>query len=245
MNLACHNATSYWELDLMTTNDGHDTGQSEGVILDTTPALNGAKEDQTSGDLSMESEGCCAPEGADDKDNASHSKLAKAFDARQTNALQLAAIKKAVAFTQIVSTLMRSSAHKQHALADLQWLVLPALERGQFKIAEAKKEPNGLSVPAGFLFWASVSPEVDKRLSENLDTPTRLKPDEWNSGEILWLVETLGDPRALRTLLKHFRDGLPEGRDVKLRIASPEGKVAVVNLSALTLDEEPSTQPIQ
>jgi hypothetical protein len=37
---------------------------------------------------------------------------------------------------------------------------------------------------------------VDKRLSENLTAPIRLRPDEWKSGDILWLVDAIGDGAA-------------------------------------------------
>src|SRR5262249_50333136 len=103
--------------------------------------------------------------------------------ARNTAALRLA-----VAFSQIVALLMPSPRHKHFSLADLEWLVVPALTSGQYAVAEAKIKDR-LSVPAAAVLWASVSPEVDKRLSEALNSPIRLQPAEWKSGDILWLVE--------------------------------------------------------
>ena len=155
----------------------------------------------------------------------------------QAQVQQLEAVRKSISFTQIVSLLMRSPLHKTSTLEDLNWLLLPALQRGQFKIAEAKVQPEGMSVPAGFVLWARVSADVDKRLSESLGGPLKLTADEWTSGDIIWLIETVGDPRALKELLKSFRDGLTNGRDVKLRVTSPEGKVAISTLGALRLDE--------
>lgn len=151
-------------------------------------------------------------------------------------AIQLSAIRKSVAFTQIVSLMMRAPLHKQHTLADLEWMLLPAFQRDQFKIAEAKAD--NLNVPAGFVLWASVSPEVDQRLSESLEAPLRLKPDEWNSGTILWLVEAVGDPRAIKELLKTCRDTLPGGKEAKLRTASREGVVTLTTLGALNLEDQ-------
>src|SRR5690606_31214062 len=126
-------------------------------------------------------------------------------------------------------------------LSDLEWLFLPALKRNQFKIAEAKI--NNMNVPAGFLLWASVSPEVDKRLTDNSGTPIRLNPAERTSGNILWLIETVGDPRAMRPLLKAVRDEQPNGRSAKLRITSTDGKQTVVELSTLNVDAD-ATSPL-
>ena len=41
--------------------------------------------------------------------------------------------------------------------------------------------------------WANLSPEVDARLTQNLAAPIKLRPDEWRSGPILWLVDIIGD----------------------------------------------------
>jgi hypothetical protein len=50
----------------------------------------------------------------------------------------------------------------------------------------------GIVVPVGVALWASVSTDVDQRLSD-LSAPWRLQPDEWCSGDTLWLVELVGD----------------------------------------------------
>src|SRR5689334_14414833 len=88
------------------------------------------------------------------------------------------AIRQSLAFTQIVSVLMRSPHYKHYTLADLEWLVLPPLVAGQFSVAEASIGASGPKVPAAIALWASVSAEVDKRLSGDLSAPMRLRPDE-------------------------------------------------------------------
>jgi hemolysin-activating ACP:hemolysin acyltransferase len=106
------------------------------------------------------------------------------------------ALRRSVAFAQIVTVLMRSPLHKHLALTDLEWLVFPPLLTGQFSVAEVKSKDGKTSLPAAVALWARVSADVDKRLSENLNAPIRLRPDEWRSGEILWLVEAIGDARG-------------------------------------------------
>jgi cytolysin-activating lysine-acyltransferase len=79
--------------------------------------------------------------------------------------------------------------------------------------------------------WASVSADVDKKLSENLHLPIRLRPDEWRSGDVLWLIEAVGDPRAVPQLLKQLVETTFKGREVKIRVVGENGKVIVQRIA--------------
>jgi hemolysin-activating ACP:hemolysin acyltransferase len=136
------------------------------------------------------------------------------------------------AFGEITSILMRSPQHKHHSLADLEWLVVPAVMTGQFTIAEAHSKANGLTVPVGMVFWASLSDEVEKRLSESLDVPLRLKPEEWKSGNNLWLVEAIGDQKVTQAILKRLAANEWAGRVVRFRGRDKDGKPKIGVLSA-------------
>jgi cytolysin-activating lysine-acyltransferase len=131
-----------------------------------------------------------------------------------------------IALGQIVSLLMRSAHHRQHSLADLEWMLWPALLAGQFRIAHAQAQPNGPRTPVAAALWASVSNDVDQRLSD-LANPLRLSPQEWRSGEILWLVDTVGDARVVPQLLKHLQDTAFKRRDMKVRVLGEDGKTGV------------------
>jgi hemolysin-activating ACP:hemolysin acyltransferase len=151
-------------------------------------------------------------------------------DAKATQEAQMRAaiaIRQSVAFAQIVSVLMRSPHYKHYTLSDLEWLVFPPLMTGQFSIAEASTDPKGPKFPAAVVLWANVSAEVDKRLSENLFAPMRLRPDEWRSGEALWLVDAVGDARVVPELLKRLRESVFKGKDMKIRSRDAEGKPTV------------------
>jgi len=143
-----------------------------------------------------------------------------------------AAVRHSLAFAQIVSILMHSPRYRHYTLGDLEWLVLPPLLTGQCSVAEAKSKDNGASVPVAVALWASVSPEVDQRLTENLNTPIRLRPDEWRSGDILWLIDAVGDRRVVPGLLKQLADNTLKGREIKVRGRGEGGKVEVKNLQA-------------
>lgn len=134
------------------------------------------------------------------------------------------------AFGEIVSVMMRSEGHRLNYLAELEWLVLPALATGQFSIADAQSKSLGIVAPIAAVLWASVSPEIDKRLSENPMRPGRLKPEEWKSGEIVWIVEAIGAPRGLEPMLKALREREWKGRTVRMRTVDGDGRPVIKTL---------------
>lgn len=136
----------------------------------------------------------------------------------------------AIAFTRIVSVLMRSQPYRQASLADLEWLVLPPIMAGQFAILDA--QIRGQAVPVAVALWAFVSPEVDQRLSQNLEHPIRLAPHEWRSGDVLWLVDAIGDGKALPQILASLQQTAFKGRDAKMRTVSATGARVVQTLRA-------------
>lgn len=137
------------------------------------------------------------------------------------------AIRRSLAFAQAVLLFMYSPRHKHLSLSDLEWVVLPALAAGQLRIGHTKAKKSDVSVPAALVSWASVSAEVDKRLSANLDAPIRLQPREWQSGEILWLVDAIGSRNVIQSMLDKLAARELKGRQLKARIRGQDGKVTV------------------
>ena len=161
---------------------------------------------------------------------------ARPADARQARMAQ--------SFSQIVAVLMRDPNFKNLRLADLEWLVIPAVLSGQFELAHVRTRPGtdkdkekdkanqgGIFVPIAVALWAHVSPAVDKALSENLDKPLQLRPNQWASGNIAWLVAAAGDRRAVPTFLKQLGEKKFKGQPVKLRARGPDGSVVVKTLA--------------
>ena len=158
-------------------------------------------------------------------------------DARQARFAQ--------SFAQIVAVLMRDPNFRNMRLADLQWLVLPPVMAGQFRLAQvpmpqdtkgqeagkapqgAKAQEGGILVPMAVALWARVSPDIDKGLSESLDKDVRLRPNQWASGNIVWLTAVAGDPRAKPRFLKQLAETEFKGQHVKMRLRGPDGKVVV------------------
>ena len=143
----------------------------------------------------------------------------------------LAALRNSLAFTQIIGVLMRSEHYKHYTLGDLEWLVVPPMLAGQYRIGEAKPKTGG-SIPVAVVLWARVSAEVDQRLTQIGRAPIRLRPDEWTSGDILWLVHAAGAPRFVRPVLKQLSETVFKGREVKFRGFSKDGKPEVHLLPA-------------
>lgn len=154
-----------------------------------------------------------------------------ALNAEEAQRRTAIAVRQSLAFAQIISVLMRSPIYKHYTLADLEWLVLPPLLTGQFSLAEVKAQTEGPTVAVAIALWASVSEEVDRRLCENLSAPIRLRPDEWRSGDILWLVDAVGDERVVRHFLTRLAETTFKGHSVKYRRIGLTGKAEIEHLN--------------
>ncbi len=130
-------------------------------------------------------------------------------------------------FGEIVSVLMRSEHYRSYTLQDLEWLVVPAVLSNQFLLAEARAKGNGFTAPVGVVLWAKVSPEVDQRLTANVAQPIRLKPEDWRSGNIPWLVDAVGPPKLIGGMLQQLHTKVFKGQQVKVRTQGPDGKAVV------------------
>ena len=143
----------------------------------------------------------------------------------------------AQAFSQIVAVLIRDPEYRNLRIADLEHLVLPPVMAGQFRLALGTRMPDagkgrrgGIYVPVAVALWARVSPQIDKRLSENLDKQGWLRPSEWTSGDIVWLMATAGQPRAVPEFLKQLAEKEFKGHQVKMRLRGPDGNIVVKTL---------------
>jgi len=176
------------------------------------------------------------------------SQLTRAGSARPTispeDAARITELTKRIttAFGEIVAVFLRAPAHRHLFLADLEWLVLPALATGQFALAEARHKESGLAAPVAVMLWATVSAEVDARLTANAGKPVRLKPDEWAAGPNAWLVEAVGEPRAVKALIDKTLRGPLKGRSLKVTTRGADGTPALQLLTAPD-SSQPTSSP--
>ena len=147
---------------------------------------------------------------------------------------QLAAMRLAASLGQIVGLMMRTPQHRQEFLGDLDWLVVPALVSNQFVVHEALDPRSGIKLPVAAVLWARVSEEVDARLTASIRNRPKLKPDEWTSGSIPWLIEVVGDQKTVRTLVKALVEKRFKETGLKTYARGADGKPTVTVLQAKT-----------
>lgn len=132
----------------------------------------------------------------------------------------------------VVSAMMRTPGFAAHTIADLEWLVAPAIATGQYSLAQARVKATGEIRTIGVLLWASVSDAVDARLSAASDVGIRLTPDEWRSGDNVWIVEGIGERSVIARQIRQLRQSAWSGRPVKIKVRGQDGAPLVRQLPA-------------
>lgn len=162
---------------------------------------------------------------------------------RATDRREAKQVEFAQAFSSIVAVLMRDANYRHLKIAALEHLVVPAVLSGQWRIAHApapsavtlsKHEMNKIPmVPVGTALWASVSDEVDRKLTESLDKRLVLSAGEWCSGSNLWLIAIAGSKAALPKFMQQLRDGEFKGKRVKMCARDGKGKPFIASLDEI------------
>lgn len=134
------------------------------------------------------------------------------------------------AFGEVIAVLMRSPQYRHYTLADLEWLVAPAVLNRQFSLVQMRKETQSPSAPVAVVMWVSVSPEVEERILANLGAPIRLTAKERKSGDRHWITDAVGDQRTLPLVLQNLRKTAFAGAPVKTVTRSASGDVRVLQL---------------
>lgn len=123
-------------------------------------------------------------------------------------------------FGKVVMAMMGLPRYRHQSLIDLQHIVLDPLIRDRVAIAypnDAEKSP--VADLAGLAIWASVSEEVDAKIRDQIKGgtwPLRLKPDDWTSGDINWLIDVIApDQKTIVSVLGNFRQ-VVKGGDLRM-----------------------------
>lgn len=127
-------------------------------------------------------------------------------------------------FGVVTMAMMMLPRYRHQSLADLQHLVLEPLLQDRIAIAHPRagedKKEGELADVAGIAIWASVSEEVDRKIRDQIRAgvfPVRLKPEEWRSGEINWLLDVIApDQRTITAVIANFRQVLGKGSELRL-----------------------------
>jgi cytolysin-activating lysine-acyltransferase len=126
----------------------------------------------------------------------------------------------AEALGQIVWLMRQSVSHKHLFMVDLDWLVMPAIQRQQFRLI--RKDGN----PIGYASWAYLSEEVEERM---VSGEKRLGPGDWMSGEKLWLIDLVAPFGGQDIIIRELKEKVFGGAKMKtLQLAPGAIKTAVV-----------------
>lgn len=119
--------------------------------------------------------------------------------------------------------LSQSSTHKHFSIGDLEWLVMPAILLEQFRVFHGEKHP------LGFALWARFSEEAEKRFLEQVEAGrgARLRPQDWKSGDRLWLIELVApfataENKLNEAMLADLVDNVFRTEPFKLHVVNPK-----------------------
>lgn len=144
----------------------------------------------------------------------------KMKEAEQTEALRehihnqsLNVLKRLPAMGPVIMLYMQSAHRRLHFISDLEWLLLPPLVSGQCKLY-MKKE-----YPISFVSWAFVNDDTEKRLLQN---GGKLRPEDWKSGDRLWIIDIVAPFGGVENMLNDIRKNEFPGQTVRLLAPDPQ-----------------------
>jgi cytolysin-activating lysine-acyltransferase len=139
----------------------------------------------------------------------------------------------AAAMGEITSLMIRSPQHANFTVADLEWLIVPALQNKQFLLVHVPRGQGQPPVPAAAVLWATVSPELDAQLRMDPSIRLKLSAEHRTSGSHVWLTDMIGDPRAGTEGVEQLRRTTFKGRSVTFVSRDPSGTPLLVDRPAV------------
>jgi cytolysin-activating lysine-acyltransferase len=117
--------------------------------------------------------------------------------------------------------LTQSPLHREFSIGDLEWLIMPPMIHRQFYIFRDSDKPVGLAL------WARCGKAAEQKLEKGMLEPEdRLTPEEWRSGEALWLVDLVApfadaDNRQREIMIADLISGPLAGQEIKFHLTNP------------------------
>ena len=152
-------------------------------------------------------------------------------------------------FGQVAMAMMAIPRYKHQSVGDLSSILLEPLIRDRVAIANSTaEEGNPQGNLSGIAIWASVSEEVDVKIREQIKSgtfPIKLKADDWNSGNINWLLDIIAPNQKLTTsVIANFKQVIKEG-DIRIhplisRLVDPEALKKMGAAPVETADQKPT-----
>lgn len=103
--------------------------------------------------------------------------------------------------------MMQSADHKHLFLADLEWMIVPPILLGQYKLYVSGKQP------IAFAAWAYLSDVAEGRVKGG---NARISPTDWRSGDRLWLLSVVAPFGHADMVLNDLKETNLKGKAFKL-----------------------------
>ncbi|MDA5193674.1 toxin-activating lysine-acyltransferase [Govanella unica] len=136
-------------------------------------------------------------------------------------------------FGELTWLLTQSPLHRHLKLADLEWLIMPPLLHRQFYVFRDGDKTIGVAL------WAKLSDAAQDKLNKPLlEAENRLTPDDWVSGENVWLIDLVApfatpENRHREIMVADLISGPLKGQQFRLHKTDPQtGKREVVTVEA-------------
>lgn len=108
---------------------------------------------------------------------------------------------------EVMALMIDSPVHHHLFVHDIEWLVIPPILHGQFRVY---KEDG---VPFAYASWAFLNVEAGSRMKSGQE---RLRPDEWNSGGQAWIVDLIAPYGRQEYVLKDLKENALKGFSVNM-----------------------------
>ncbi|WP_161973791.1 toxin-activating lysine-acyltransferase [Hwanghaeella grinnelliae] len=125
---------------------------------------------------------------------------------------------------EIAWLMTMTPSHRYFFLADMEWLIMTPVVLAQYRLF---RDDGGK--PAGLVLWAKIDDETEERLKAGA---TRLRPQDWNSGENYWVIDILDPMGKAPQMLQEMKDTVFKGKTFKYHQTGADGKRSVVSVKS-------------
>lgn len=119
---------------------------------------------------------------------------------------------------EVIWLMMYSAGHKHFFVTDLEWLAVPPVALRQFRLWRRN------NLPVAYASWAYLNEAAEARLMQGV---RKLSPNDWKSGDRLWLVDLVVPFGGTDEVLKELREQVFKDKKAKTLRPSPEGTMVV------------------
>ncbi|MEQ8825200.1 MAG: toxin-activating lysine-acyltransferase [Filomicrobium sp.] len=107
---------------------------------------------------------------------------------------------------EVTWLMSQSPLHKRFFIEDLEWFVMTPALLQQFRLYYAQDRPIGV------VLWATVNAEVEQML---LGGTTKLRPQDWQSGNQAWIVEVIAPFGGVEEMVKDLKTKVFPERELR------------------------------